>query len=191
MWYFLNIEKTLLLFLYLCLVRKLTLISCFLFSSARVEPFIIVTVSTHGIFILKHNLTAGWRPYVCAVDLTQLVSARFIFPLSTGVWSVLSSAQPKPHGAPTNLSGPSVFRAAWGTPAGSVNELALLPLWPPPVIVWSPYATCLSHIGLLMSAGCGDASPHCHVVHHNVLIILIQLLHQSFTAYSTIFLPSW
>lgn len=73
-----------------------------------------------------------------------------------------SSAKPKPHGALTNLSSPSVFHVAWGTLAGSPNELAPLPPQPPPVIVSSPCATCLSHREVPMSAGFMDFSLHLH-----------------------------
>lgn len=154
------------IFPHLCFGRKLTQKP--LFASPQSETFLNVTVSTQGIFILKHNLASDcsliscccWMEALCGADLTQLVSARVIFPLSAGAWSVLSSAQPKPHGALTNLSSPSVFHVAWGTLAGSPNEPALLPPWPPPVIVSSPCATYLSHRGLLMAAGYMDFAPH-------------------------------
>ena len=73
---------------------------------------------------------------LCGADLAWLVSARLIFPPSTESRSALSSAQTP------SLSNPSVFHVAWGTLAGSLNELAIPPLLPPPAFASSPYATC-------------------------------------------------
>lgn len=62
------------------------------------KTYLNMTATTHGIFILKHNLTfdcslISWGCRMEALygaDLTLLVSARFIFPPSTGAWSALS-----------------------------------------------------------------------------------------------------
>lgn len=61
----------------------------------------LMTATTHGTFILKHNLSFDFSlisqacsmAALCGADLSQLLSSRFIFPPSTGVWSALSSAQ--------------------------------------------------------------------------------------------------
>lgn len=81
---------------FLCFDRKLTQK---LHSTRELGHF--MTATTHGIFILKHNLSFDCSSIsqacsveaLCGADLTRLVSARFIFPPSTGVWSALSSAQ--------------------------------------------------------------------------------------------------
>lgn len=80
-------------FCYVCSDRKLT-------QKLYYPPWTeTLTATTHGIFILKAKIwLSPDKPglldeVLCGADLTGLVSARFIFPLSTGVWSALSSAR--------------------------------------------------------------------------------------------------
>lgn len=150
------------IFLYLCFGRKLTQKTCFAplctpqCDSEHTWRIYPQTQSNFWLFLDRLQLLT-WKLCVERISLSWCQpDLFFLSALELGQ----CSAQPKPHGALTNLSSPSVFHAAWGTLAGSPNELALLPPRPPPVIVSSPCATCLSHRDLPMPVGCMDFSSH-------------------------------
>lgn len=150
------------IFLYLCFDRKLTEKPYYTppigdithYDSNRTLHIYPQTQSNFWLFLDKPGLLdAGsvWSGSVwswCQPDLF------FLPALELGQ----RSAQPKPPGAFTNLSSPSVFHVAWGTLAGSLNELTLPPLLPPPAIAFSLCVTCLSHRGLPVFTGL-DFSP--------------------------------
>lgn len=135
-------------FCYVCSDRKLT-------QKLYYPPWTeTLTATTHGIFILKDLLRFDCPP------ISQACWMRFCVERISLGWcqpdlfflSALEfgqrSAQPEPPGALANLSSPSVFHVAWGTLAGSPNELARPPSLPPPpppppAIACCPCATCL------------------------------------------------
>lgn len=97
-----------------------------------------------SIFILKHSLTFDyssiswtfWMEALCGADLTQLVSARFIFPPSTRARSVLSSAQ-TPWRSHQSIKSISVLCSLGGRwLAARMSSLSLL-LFPPPAFASS------------------------------------------------------